>query len=91
MRCLTSRPLGPLGPEPLDVGTELQLERLRCAIAENLTERQREATLARLGGLPLMEIARRLGTSQGAVYKLLHAARRTLARHLAAIDAEDTP
>jgi RNA polymerase sigma-70 factor (ECF subfamily) len=75
-----------LEPEPLDAPAELRLERLRRGIEEALTERQREATLAKLGGLPLMEIARRLGTSQGAVYKLLHDARRRLKSHLEAVD-----
>lgn len=75
-------------PEPFEASAELRLERLRSAITHSLTERQREATLAKLGGLPLMEIARRLGTSQGAVYKLLHDARQRLATHLAACDDE---
>ena len=55
---------------------------LRAAIDTALSPRQREAILALLGGLPLAEIARRLGTTQGAVYKLLHDARRNLKRHL---------
>ncbi len=67
--------------------SELQFARLRQGIADALTERQREATLARLGGLPLMEIARRLGTTQGAVYKLLHDARLRLKRYLEASEA----
>ncbi len=67
---------------------ELELARLRQGIAEALTERQREATLARLSGLPLMEIARRLGTSQGAVYKVLHDARLRLKRYLEAAEAK---
>lgn len=65
-------------------GTEVELARLRRGIAEALTDRQREATLARLGDLPLMEIARRLGTTQGAVYKLLHDARQRLKIYLEA-------
>jgi DNA-directed RNA polymerase specialized sigma24 family protein len=40
--------------------------------------------LAKLGGVPLMEIARRLHTSQGAIYKLLHDARRRLKDYLEA-------
>ncbi len=67
--------------------SELELGRLRQGITDALTERQREATLARLGGLPLMEIARRLGTTQGAVYKLLHDARLRLKRYLEAAEA----
>jgi RNA polymerase sigma-70 factor, ECF subfamily len=65
---------------------ELQLEHLRRGIREALTERQREVVLAKLGGLPLIEIARRLGTSQGAIYKLLHDARRKLKSHLEAAE-----
>jgi RNA polymerase sigma-70 factor (ECF subfamily) len=57
---------------------ELEVLLLQRGIAEALTDRQREALLAKLGGVPLMEIARRLNTSQGAVYKLLHDARRRL-------------
>ncbi|HET9953107.1 MAG TPA: sigma-70 family RNA polymerase sigma factor [Polyangiaceae bacterium] len=61
---------------------EAELAKLQRGIHEALTERQREATLAKLGGLPLMEIARRLGTTQGAVYKLLHDARKRLKSYL---------
>jgi RNA polymerase sigma-70 factor, ECF subfamily len=55
---------------------------LHVAIDSALTARQREAVLALLGGLPLAEIARRSSTSQGAIYKLLHDARRRLKYHL---------
>jgi RNA polymerase sigma-70 factor, ECF subfamily len=72
---------------------EIELARLRRGIAEALTERQREATLAKLGGMPLVEIARRLGTSQGAIYKLLHDARLRLKHYLDAREhtTEDIP
>lgn len=63
---------------------------LRAAIDSALTERQREAILAVLSGLPLAEIARRTASNQGAVYKLLHDARRRLKRHLEA-QVEGTP
>jgi RNA polymerase sigma-70 factor, ECF subfamily len=59
---------------------------LRTAIDDALTPRQREAILALLGGLPLAEIAHRFTTSQGAVYRLLHDARRRLKRRLEAPD-----
>jgi RNA polymerase sigma-70 factor (ECF subfamily) len=65
-----------------DTDSEEQVELLRRGIAEALTERQREAIQAALGGLPLMELARRYDVSQGAVYKLLHDARRRLKQFL---------
>lgn len=57
-------------------------QQLRDAIDTALTARQRDAMLALLGGLPLAEMARRFSTSQGAIYKLLHDARRRLKQHL---------
>ena len=65
--------------------SEAQIEALRRGIKEALTERQREAIEAALGGLPLMELARRQGVSQGAIYKLLHDARRRLKGYLEAL------
>ncbi len=55
---------------------------LRQGIAEALTDRQRAAIQAALGGMPLMGLARREGASPGAVYKLLHDARRRLRSYL---------
>ncbi len=52
------------------------------AIDEVLTPAQREALLAKLGGLTLMEIGRRTGRGRGALYKLLHDARNKLRTHL---------
>jgi RNA polymerase sigma-70 factor (ECF subfamily) len=67
--------------------TELDREALlRDGIREALTERQREAMLALLGGLPLAEIASRTGAKQGAVYKLLHDARQRLKQYIQAHD-----
>ena len=51
-------------------------------LAEELTERQRRAMLAMMSGMPLEEIARRLGTERNALYKLLHDARLKLRRRL---------
>ncbi len=56
---------------------------LRRAIDEALSPRQREALLAELGGLPLMEVARRMQSSRGALYKLLHDARKRLRAYFA--------
>ena len=52
-------------------------------LAEELTDRQRRAMMAMMGGMPLEEIARRLGTERNALYKLLHDARLKLRRRLA--------
>ncbi|MFT3700137.1 MAG: sigma-70 family RNA polymerase sigma factor [Kofleriaceae bacterium] len=58
--------------------TDERIALLRRGIAEALTPRQREAVHAAIGGIPLTEIARRYDVTQGAVYKLLHDARRKL-------------
>jgi RNA polymerase sigma-70 factor, ECF subfamily len=55
------------------------LARLRDIIDEELTDRQREAVVAViLEGMPIAEVARRMGTNQNALYKLLHDARKKL-------------
>jgi len=55
------------------------LERLRRLIATELTERQRQALVAtQIQGVPLAEVARRMGTNRNALYKLLHDARQRL-------------
>lgn len=53
-------------------------------IREALTERQRLAIQAEMTGMPLEEIARRLGSNLNAVYKLTHDARRRLRASLEA-------
>jgi RNA polymerase sigma-70 factor, ECF subfamily len=52
---------------------------LRRTIDEELTDRQREAVVAViLEGMPIAEVARRMGTNQNALYKLLYDARKKL-------------
>ena len=54
-------------------------------INDELTERQRNALLAvGIYGMPLEEVARRMGSTRNAMYKLLHDARRNLLRKLTA-------
>ena len=66
------------GPEQQAMRDTL-LETLRHLIAECLTDRQRLATTAvYLRGMPLEEVARRMGTNRNALYKLLHDARTRL-------------
>ena len=55
------------------------LAKLRRTIDEELTDRQREAVVAViLEEMPIAEVARRMGTNQNALYKLLHDARKKL-------------
>ena len=70
-------------------GTEQQvlqhelLEVVRQVIAEELTDRQRQALVAaRIQGVPLAELARRMDTNRNALYKLLFDARQRLQRRL---------
>ena len=59
------------------------LESLRVAVAEVLSDRQREVFVAvALNGVPIDVVADRLGATRGAVYKTLHDARRKLRTRL---------
>ena len=67
-----------LSPEQLAY-QNIVLTNLRRMIDEELTDRQREAVVAViLEGMPIAEVARRMGTNQNALYKLLHDARKKL-------------
>lgn len=77
------RPSPAPSPERVVEKVEL-LEYVRQIINEELTERQRLAmTAVALKGMPLEEVARRMGTERNALYKLLHDARLRLKRRLA--------
>jgi RNA polymerase sigma-70 factor (ECF subfamily) len=66
-----------IGPEEEAIQHAI-LDRLRQLIREELTDKQRQAMQATLKGMPLEEVARRMGTTRNALYKLLHDARRRL-------------
>jgi RNA polymerase sigma-70 factor (ECF subfamily) len=73
-----------LTPEQLALRNTV-LQELRRTVDEELTDRQREAVVAvLLEGMPISEVARRMGTNQNALYKLLHDARRKLKRKMEA-------
>jgi RNA polymerase sigma-70 factor (ECF subfamily) len=73
-----------LTPEQLALQNTV-LHELRRMVDEELTDRQREAVVAvLLEGMPISEVARRMGTNQNALYKLLHDARRKLKRQMEA-------
>ena len=54
------------------------LQTLQQLVEQTLTEKQRTVVQADLGGMPIEEIARRLGTNRNAVYKMFHDARQKL-------------
>ena len=60
------------------------IEALRESVACDLSERQRTALLAELKGMPQDEIARQLGSTRNALYKLTHDARKKLKERLEA-------
>src|SRR5919106_5883150 len=79
---------GPADPHLTSEQLALQntvLRELRRIIDEELTDRQREAVVAViLEEMPISEVARRMGTNQNALYKLLHDARKKLKRQMQA-------
>lgn len=60
------------------------LYKLKELIDSELTERQWTAITAELGGMPLPQIAEKLGSNTNSIYKLLHDARKKLRRGLEA-------
>ena len=73
-------------PQPDPSQTALQrmmMDRIQRMIAEELTDKQRQAMMAVMqGGMPLQEVAVRMGTNRNALYKLLHDARQRLQQRL---------
>ena len=70
------------GPESVVERADI-LQRVQQIVAEELTERQRAAMHAiNMQGVPMEEVARRMGTNRNALYKLLHDARRRLKHRL---------
>ena len=59
------------------------LDTVMRLVKDELTERQRDAIVAVIwGGMPLEEVARRMGTNRNALYKLIHDARQRLKKKL---------
>jgi RNA polymerase sigma-70 factor (ECF subfamily) len=72
------------GPELLATRSDI-LTRLNRVISEELTEKQRQAMLAIIvRGMPMGEVARRMGMQRNALYKLLHDARLRLKQRMKA-------
>ncbi|UCB46155.1 MAG: sigma-70 family RNA polymerase sigma factor [Spirochaetota bacterium] len=68
------------GPEQQTVQSML-METMKTVISKELTDHQRKALVAvRFHGMPLEEVARKMGTNRNALYKLLHDARLSMQR-----------
>ena len=71
-----------IGPDQLAEQHDM-IEQLQRMIQEELTEKQRTALVAtQIQGMPIEEVARRMGTNRSALYKLLHDARQRLKRRM---------
>lgn len=62
---------------------QMMMATVQRIIAEELTERQRLAMMAVMqGGMPLHEVAERMGTNRNALYKLIHDGRQRLQKRM---------
>jgi RNA polymerase sigma factor (sigma-70 family) len=79
---------GPAETQPTAEQLALQdtvLQELRRMVDEELTDRQKEAVVAvLLEEMPISEVARRMGTTQNALYKVLYDARKRLKKRMEA-------
>lgn len=70
-------------PEEQAEGADM-MQRLQRIIAEELTDKQRQAMVAiAIKGMPFEEVARRMGTNRNALYKMMHDTRLRLKHRLA--------
>jgi RNA polymerase sigma-70 factor (ECF subfamily) len=70
-------------PEEIVEGADL-MQSVQRIIMEELTAKQRQVMVAiAIQGVPLEEVARRMGTNRNALYKLMHDTRLRLKRRLA--------
>jgi len=73
-----------VGPET-SVEQEDMLAQVQRLIMEELTDKQRQVMIAvGIKGIPMEEVADRMGMKRNALYKLMHDARLRLKRRLAA-------
>jgi RNA polymerase sigma-70 factor (ECF subfamily) len=74
------------GPDPEKRADQTMIaEMIQKMIDEELTDRQRTAMMAVMaGGMPLEEVAHRMGTNRNALYKLIHDARKRMQQRLLA-------
>ena len=72
----------PASADAVNPERQALLEAIHQVIATELTEKQRTLLLAEIKGMALVEIARQMGISLNALYKLSHDARHRLKRGL---------
>ncbi|MGD8625124.1 MAG: sigma-70 family RNA polymerase sigma factor [Anaerolineae bacterium] len=71
--------IDPAAPPDRQAMQRLFIETLQRLITTELTDKQRQALVAvRVRGMPLAEVARRMGSNRNAMYKMLHDARQKL-------------
>lgn len=72
------------GPDPEQIALRrMMMDNIQRMIVEELTDKQRQAMMAVMqGGMPLQEVAVRMGTNRNALYKLLHDARQRLQKRM---------
>ena len=77
---LTPTALTDKRPDPAEAtATKMMMATIQSIIEQELTELQRTAMMATMqGGMPLQEVAERMGTNRNALYKLLHDGRQRL-------------
>jgi RNA polymerase sigma-70 factor (ECF subfamily) len=81
----TPKVLSDPGPNPeLHTTQNAMMDLVMRLIKDELTERQRDVMIAVIiGGMPLEEVAERMGTNRNALYKLIHDARKRMLVRLA--------
>jgi len=81
-------PAAPPADAPLQDARQAVLAEMHRVVETELTDRQRQALVAELRGMPQGEIAAQMGLTRNALYKLTHDARRNLKRGLEAAGIE---
>lgn len=84
-------PTAPADDAPPQDARQVILAAMHQVIETDLTDRQRQALVAELRGMPQAEIASQMGLTRNALYKLTHDARQKLKRGLeaAGIDGDE--
>lgn len=75
-------PTAPAAEAPSHDGRQAILATMHRVLASDLTDRQRQAIVAELRGMPQAEIAAQMGLTRNALYKLTYDARQNLKRGL---------